>query len=247
MAIEALGLAATCYGSLHKYIDNTDYTKASSYSSSSPLRVLEVVAADNRLDSLPVHSSENIEIILREKEDVILEHWNAWDMSNPKKQLEDSQYTAVALFATVRAQGSNKYEFLLTKLLIISHAVRTILPLIPAKFHASLIRQWWLLTLVTYISHNRPPVYPQLIINYDIMGKDWNWVREQAVESRWANDVHYVKGLRALQAAGQTWPDLNQFYLRAAVRFGSEFKGWSDIKGSSSLSSCVGIQQDSVI
>ena len=107
-----------------------------------------------------------------------------------------------------------------------SHAVRILLPLIPAKFHMTLLRQWWLLTLAVYIAQVRPKIELKNITDYDIEGKDWAWVDKQAVEGKWSLDAHYVKGLRAMKEAAQTWGDSELYYLKAACRLGAEFDGW---------------------
>ncbi len=51
-------------------------------------------------------------------------------------------------------------------------------------------------------------------------------MEKQAVEGKWALDAHYVKGLRAMKEAAQTWGDKEEYYIKAAVRFGDEFSGW---------------------
>ena len=157
----------------------------------------------------------------------MLEHWNAWQLPDPKKQFEDSQYAAVALLVATNAyKSSRSYDFFLVHLLTTSHAVRILLPLIPAKFHVALVRQWWLLTLAVYIAQIRPKIELKDITNYDVEAKDWVWVHKQAVEGKWSLDAHFVKGLRAMKEAAQTWGDDEQYYLKAACRLGGEFDGW---------------------
>lgn len=224
--MEALGLATTSYNFLHEYLDDPSYSKLSTYSNSSPFEILQCVAGDKRFDKLFDHrGSSNLEPLFKDHEALVLEYWNSWRLPNPKKQFEDSQHAAAALLVATHEPGS-KYDFFQVHLLTTSHAVRILLPLIPAKFHVALVRQWWLLTLAVYIVQFRPEIKLNIITGYDPKGRGWEWVDKQAVEGKWALDAHYVKGLRAMKEAAQTWGDEERYFVKAAVRFGEEFDGW---------------------
>ena len=226
--MEALGLATTSYNFLHKYLDKSDYTKPSTYRTSSPIEILHNVAQDKRLDNLFDHQgADNIEVLFKDHETVVLEHWNAWQLPNPKKQFQDSQCAAVALLlATHELGGVRAYDFFLVHLLTTSHAVRILLPLIPAKFHVTLVRQWWLLTLAVYIAQLRPKIDLKNITDYSTGDKNWKWVDMKAVDGEWSLDAHFVKALRAMKEAAQTWGDGEQYYLKAACRLAEQFDGW---------------------
>jgi hypothetical protein len=192
VAMEALAMASTCYNFLHKYIDDTSYTKPSTYSTTSPLEILHRISDDKRFDSLfKEKGAQNIEPLFQDHENLVLEHWNAWKIVDPNKQFEDSQEAAVALLIRTVEPGTHAYDFFMVHLLTTSHAIRILLPLIPKKFHISLVRQWWLLTIAVYVSQLRPK------INDDIEekpAKQWNYVESMAVSGPWATDAHYVKG-----------------------------------------------------
>jgi len=227
VAMEALGLATTQYNFLHKYLDDAVYTKPSVYSTSSPIEILQTVSEDKRFDNLFDHQGGDMELLFEKHEAAVLEHWNAWHLPNPRQQFEDSQYAAVALLVgTQEPRTTNSYDFFIVHLLATSHAIRILLPLIPAKFHVALVRQWWLLTLAVYIAQLRPKIAVDSITRYDIKSKDWDWVDKQALEGKWSMDAHYVKGLRAIKIAAETWGDGQQYYLKAACRLGTEFAGW---------------------
>ena len=214
VAMEALGLTATSYSYLHKYLDDASYTRAPKYSTASPLEIVQRIREDKRFDA-----------VFDGHEEAVLEHWNAWHMADPRKQFEESQQAAAALLVATHNPGT-KYDFFLVHLLTTSHAVRIVLPLIPAKSHVSLVRQWWLLTIGYYIAQMRPSMNLDLVKEYDLKDRDWTWVDKQAVSGEHALDAHYVKGLRAMKVAAETWGDDDSFYLKAAVRFGEEFDGW---------------------
>ena len=225
VAMEALGLTTTCHNFLHKYLDDPSYTRASTYSTSSPLDILGRVRDDKRFAGLYDHLGNDLEPLFDQQEQAVLEHWNAWQIANPRKQFEDSQHAAVALLVATH-EPERDYDFFLVHLLTTSHAVRIILPLIPSKFHVSLVRQWWLLTLSYYIAQLRPPIDLDKVSNFDPEGRGWAWVDKQAIEGKHAEDPHYVKALRAIKEAAQTWGDDTEFYLKAAVKFGEEFAEW---------------------
>ncbi|KAB8267016.1 hypothetical protein BDV30DRAFT_220965 [Aspergillus minisclerotigenes] len=228
VAMEALALAATCYGKMHKYIDDPSYSQAESlYSSTSLLEILSKVRADKQFNGLfGTPGDNNMDTILRHHEAALLNHWNAWKIEDPVKQFRESQELAVALLAATQSQTSDKYDFFLVHTLTTSHAVRVLLPLIPTRFQYALVRQWWLLTLVVYIAQLRPEIKLEQIEDYELKGRDWKWTAQKAVKGEHSTDAHYVKAIRACEEAAATWGDPEQYYLKAAVKFGEEFNGW---------------------
>ncbi len=223
--MEALGLTAISYDFLHKYIDDPSYSKQTpSYESSDPIVILQKVAEDKRFDGLfHYRGPDNIETLFKDREAAVLDHWNAWQLPNPKEQFEKSQYAAAALLTGTRAR---KHDFFLVHVLTTSHAVRILLPLLPSKYHLTIVKQWWLMTLAVYIAQVRPKIDLSSIEQYDLKGKDWAWVDKQAVEGKWSLDSHYVKASRAMKEAATTWGDDEQYFLKAAVKFAEEFSGW---------------------
>lgn len=226
--MEALGLASSCYNFLHKYLDDPKYTKPSTYSTASPLEILQRVRADKRLDGLfgGPGDTTNTGRLFEKCEAVVLEHFNAWQFSDPQKQFKDSQYAAAAVLVATYKVDSQPFDFFLMHTLSTSHAVRILLPMIPAEFHIALVKQWWLLTLTVYISQLRPEIRLEYVKDCDLKGKDWGWVDKMAIEGKAAMDVHYVKALRALKEAAKTWGDDEKFYLKAAVRLADNFVHW---------------------
>lgn len=98
--------------------------------------------------------------------------------------------------------------------------------MIPAKFHTSLVRQWWLFTLAVYIAQSRPDIDLDKINEYDVKSRDWRYVEHAALTSSHSLDAHFVKVLRAMKVASETWNDESLFYLKAALKFADEFGGW---------------------
>jgi hypothetical protein len=227
--MEALGLVASCYSDMHKYLDEDKYSKMpSNYSTSNPFEVLARINGDKRLEgAFDSIGDNNLSKVFDEYESILLDHWNAWKILEPEKQFEQSQQLAVALLiSTAESLGGHGYDFFLVHVLTTSHAVRIMIPFLPAKYHLPLVKQWWLNTVAIYIAQARPVVRFDDIRNYDPKGRDWDWVNGQALEGKWALDAHYVKAIRAIKEAANTWGDKDESYLKAAVKFASEFDDW---------------------
>lgn len=225
--MEALGLAATTHNPIHKYLSDPIYAKTEpSYHTPSLFDVLSRVRTDKRFHGLlGTPGNENIEKIFTTREDALLDHWNAWSIEgDTAKQFRETQELATALLLGTHADGSGEYDFFFLQVLTTSHAVRVLLPLIPAKFQLPLVRQWWLMTLSVYIAQLRPEIHVDRIRDIDLKGRDWKWVAGMAVKGE-KKDAHYVKVLRVLREAAGTWGD-EEYYLKAGVRFAEEFTGW---------------------
>lgn len=159
------------------------------------LEILCKVRKDKRFDGLYDHRSGDISKIFEEREEAFLEYWNAWELQNPREQFEESQQTAVAILMGTEPPEKTKFDFFFVHLLTTSHAVRILLPLIPAKFHKNMVRQWWLFTLAVYIAQVRPEIRLGIIKDYDLRGKNWMYVVDKALHSAQSLDAHFVKGM----------------------------------------------------
>lgn len=227
IAMEALGEIASEYDFLHKYSDDPSYTKPSPYTSTSPLEILQKISSDPRLDDTRKGGQDELGRLFQTHEDIVLEYWNSWTITDPLKQFQNSQEAAVAVLTATVAQGAANYNFFLCHVLTTSHAVRILLPSIPAKFHVPVVRQWWLLTIGVYITQLRPKIDNSPIETTALSDKDWKHISHLAITGPHRTDSHYVKAIRAMKEAASTWGDVDKKYLRAAVRFSEEFDGWS--------------------
>lgn len=188
------------YSSLHKYIDDPKYTKPSTHNAgttgtqSGLVEVLEKVRKDSRFDGLYDHRSGDITKVLEEQEEAFLEYWNAWDITNPTEQFRAAQELGMGLLIGTPAPAHGKFDFFIVHVLTSSHAIRILLPLIPAKYHISLLRQWWLFALAVYIAQTRPEVDMSKVIPGEGSQKTWKHVVDKALNGSHATDAHYVKG-----------------------------------------------------
>ncbi|EPS26686.1 hypothetical protein PDE_01624 [Penicillium oxalicum 114-2] len=228
VGMESLGLAATCYNKMHRYLDDPVMSQVEApYHSTSLFEIIDRIRTDKKLDGLFVTPGDhNVEYLFDHHEAILLDHWNAWKITNPMEQFRESQQLAAALLVATHPDSSEKYDFFLVHVLTTSHAVRVLLPLIPAKFQIPLVRQWWLITLAIYIAQLRPTISMDVLRDYDVRGRDWTWTAEQAVRGPHSSDSHYVKALRSLRECAMTWGDSDEVFLKAAVKFGEEFTEW---------------------
>ncbi|KAL8880929.1 MAG: hypothetical protein Q9192_007915, partial [Flavoplaca navasiana] len=115
IAMEALGMAATSYNHLHKYLDDPSYTKPTSNPSKSPLELLCRLQKDSRFDNVVSDAGpENLMPLFKNHESLMLEYWNAWQITDPTNDFRASQMAAAALLvATVKPGSGAKYDFFL--------------------------------------------------------------------------------------------------------------------------------------
>ncbi|EER28726.1 hypothetical protein CPC735_039900 [Coccidioides posadasii C735 delta SOWgp] len=231
VAMEALAMAASCYGDIHKYLDNPSYLRsASSYKTTSLLEIINRVQNDKAFDGLfETTAVANFDVLFKSGEAPLLNHWAAWDVADATEQFEAIQRFATALLVN---SGAKPHNFFFVHLLTTTHALRIIFPSIPAQYHVNLLRQWWLLALGLYIAELRPQFNASsinAIKDYDLEGRDWNWVSQHALHHKMSTSAHYIKPLRTMREAEKTWADREFFYLRAALKFIDEFQGWGGL------------------
>lgn len=149
-------------------------------------------------------------------------------MQKPTEQFAESQKLAVALLVAAQSAEADdkRYDFFAVHLLTSSHAVRTLLPLLPVKWHIPLVRQWWLFVLLVYVAQLRPRINIDRIRLVELEGRDWKFVTDTALKGEHRADAHFVKALRSIHETSKTWGDANQFFLKAAVKMAEEFDGW---------------------
>lgn len=258
VGMEALTLAAVCHNDWGKYLNDPSYSTrpAPAYKTTSFAHILARVAADSRLDNLfDQPGGSNLSAVFRDHEAVLLEHWNAWTLDNPRAQFREVQETVAALLisaahtpypseprlspsttkssSTSTSAPAHSYDFFLLHLLTTSHALRILLPYLPAQHHIPLLRQHLLLTIALYIAQLRPAVdVDRWIKGYETKGRGWEWCRGRALGKEGGKgglDAHFVKGVRAMMVAGEDWEGGEGgkgFWIKAGVRFAEEFGGW---------------------
>ncbi|OAP61979.1 hypothetical protein AYL99_04182 [Fonsecaea erecta] len=237
VAMEALGLAATCYDQKLAQLLETAAAPANPLTPSSTNDLFEVFArvhGDSRLDGVFTHpGGENLTRLLSDAAltSVLLEHFHAWQIVDPTRDFAQSQALATALLiASGPSVGGHGWDFLLVHLLTTSHAVRVLIPFLPAPHHhVPLVREWLLIALAIYITQLRPAIKTEHVTDVDLRGRSWDDVTHRAVEGQWKFDAHFVKACRAMREAERLWGGYagdDAYFLKAAVKFSSEFNSW---------------------
>ncbi|KAJ6445922.1 cell cycle checkpoint protein [Purpureocillium lavendulum] len=193
LAMEALGLACIQHNFLHKYTAEAAYNRPSPLTSDSPLDLLTKMSEDDRFKKLPkVADFSELETLFTEHEDLILEYWNALELDDAMDQFRLSQEAPVALLATSVRAGTHIYSANFVRLLSASHAIRVLLPYVPAQHHVTLLRQWWLLAIAMFVLAGRPRPDPESL-DVEVTGKDWAWVQKTALASEWSHDASFLE------------------------------------------------------
>ena len=119
----------------------------------------------------------------------------------------------------------------------------------PREWQIVLLRQWWLFFVAVYIMQGRPEIDESRFTGQqeeegkergnsgewsesndeEAAQKGWKRVVKEAVEGEWSLDSHFVKAVRAIKVAGETWAkdeEGERWYLDAARVLVKEFNGW---------------------
>lgn len=226
VASEALSLGCTEYDFVHRYFDSPS-ADTSTYKTRHLKDVLLRVQQDKRFDDhFELPGFMNTFTLHAKCEAAILEHYNAWDLTDYSQQFEDSFDFAVRL-AVGTGSSEAQHDFFLIHVLTVAHALRVILPNAPDKHRNPILRQFVMWTIVIYCAQLRPAINSSSIQNSAIDKYDWAWVQEKALTGKWSLDSHYVKVVRALKFGADMYGEKDGWYLKAAVRFITDFHGWS--------------------
>ena len=188
--------------------------------------MLKRVREDKRFDGLvPEQGITNVGIIIEKRFDVVLEHWNAWEVKDTVQQLEHCCDLGV-LLAISSGDPDKSYDFYQAHVMTVSHALLVLWHFFPKERHISILKQYALFTILIYIVQFRCEFGIEEIESIQLDGKDWNWVTENALNHKWALDDHFFKVVRAPKVFAETFGSKNGYYLKAAVKFMTEFRGW---------------------
>lgn len=211
---------------MHRYFDSPP-PDTSTYKTKDLQEVLSRVRQDERFDGhFDLPGFVNTFTLHAKCEDAILEHWNAWVLENYSQQFEALFDFAVRV-AVETANAEVQYDFFLIHVLTVAHAMRVILPHTPEHHRDSILRQFAMWTIIIYCAQLRRPFDTESIESTQLDGHDWKWVQEQGLRSKWSLDSHYVKVIRALKFGADLYGEKDSWYLKAAVKFASEFNEWT--------------------
>lgn len=213
----------------HHLLDNYPPDN-STYKTASFSDVIKHVYDDKRFDGLFEYQGiTNIEALMQQRFEAVLEHWNAWEVTNPLQQLENICDTSV-LLAIAMGDRERKFDFYLAHTMTVAHALRVLWELFPEDQQACILRQYALFVIMVYICQLKPEVNFDLIRVVDSEqlgeGDDWDSIVERALQHRWFKDSHFFKVIRAPKVFEETYGKKNDFYRKASKKFLDEFDGW---------------------
>ncbi|KFZ03552.1 hypothetical protein V502_10855 [Pseudogymnoascus sp. VKM F-4520 (FW-2644)] len=226
VATQALSQGCTEYNPLHHLLDHALHDN-STYKSTSLPEVIERVRADDRFGLLFGEPGiMNMDVLLEKSHlEVVLEHWNAWEVVDPVRQLEQCCDLAV-LIALSNGNPEASFDFYNAHIMTVAHALRVLWHYFPPQRQVSILRQFALFAILNYVSQLRPAFGMEGIETVKVDGRDWGWVVDTALKHKWALDVHFFKVVRAPRVFEESYGRKDDFYLMAAIKYVTEFQGW---------------------
>lgn len=225
VATQALSLGCTEYDGFHGLIDHPSPDN-SNYKTTSLAEIMQRIHTDTRFDNIfALPGITNTELLAQKYLHVVLEHWNAWEVVDPLQQLEQICDLSV-LLAISTGDAVSSFDFFCIHLMTVAHAIRLLWVHIPQERHASILKQFALFQMVQYINQLRPAFGIERIESVELKGRDWEWVYSTALKHKWALDSHFFKVVRAPKVMQDTYGAKDGFYLKAALKFLDEFRGW---------------------
>lgn len=226
VATQALSQGCTEYNPLHHLLDRPPPDTAT-YKTTSLSAVFENVRIDARLNRLFSEPGiANLEVLQKPQHlTIVLEHWNAWEVKDPMRCFEECCDLSV-LLALSNGNPHNSFDFYDAHIMTVAHALRVLWHYLPPQLRVSVLRQYALFAIMTYICQQCPGFALETFEAVTLDGRDWEWVVDTALSHKWALDVHFFKVIRAPKAFEETFGRKENFYLKAAVKYVTEFRGW---------------------
>ncbi|KAI2829527.1 hypothetical protein CBS133816_4251 [Aspergillus niger] len=156
VATQTLNQGCTMYNALHTLLDQAP-PDSSKYKTGFLAVVFESVRQDPRLDGLFREPGINKIDLLSQEQNlaVVLEKWNAWEVINPLAQLEESCDLAV-LLALSNGNPRDSFDFFNVHIMTVAYALRVLWHYFPTSRRVSILEQYALFGIMTYICQLRP-------------------------------------------------------------------------------------------
>lgn len=198
LAMESLAIAACMYSRPQSRAQDSPQSSSGAsqvdqFESPDIQKVLASVATDSRLKGCPSAKNVGFEAIIQHNEVIFADYENAWDLSRQSSDLAVEQrferghkIVAAAFVGSIVGGQSCSYSIPLANAVVLSHAVRAMIPAVPTIWQAELVCAWWRVVLAAYISAGCPPVESHLeLTGLDVTanGHDWETVRKTFASS----------------------------------------------------------------
>ncbi|KAJ5904846.1 uncharacterized protein N7473_001762 [Penicillium subrubescens] len=226
VATQALSQGCTEYNPIHLFLDHPS-PDTSAYKTNSLATIFEKVRTDSRLDNLFDNPGYNNLETLQEAQNlaILLEHWNAWEVADTLQQFEECCDLSV-LLSISNGNPDVSFDFFNAHIMTVAHALRVLWHYLPPQRHVPVLRQYALFGIMTYVCQLRPKFTIESVEAVKTDGRDWQWVIDTALPDKWALDAHFFKVIRAPKAFEETFGRKDDFYLKAAIKYVTEFRGW---------------------
>jgi len=221
---EALSLAAVCSNYLHDVVDKL---KAPSNPSKTAFEVIEDIHKDNKFAKLSSPGIDNLESVVGNENPNLLNHFNDWNIDqDPNKAIEELNDLAVYIFAATHEKNNIHLDFFFLHLVTAMAAVRVLAKEFDKELMHGILLQYFYFLEALYVSMCRPEIKKSLLLDYDVKGKDWDYVIDKSLNSSNSKDAHFVKVIRALRDGEQAFGKKDGFYLKAAVKVVDNGSHW---------------------
>jgi hypothetical protein len=225
-ASEALSLACTEFSGFNQLVDHPQ-PEAAAYRTKSLGEILDRVRQDTRFDGVAEYPGiTNMGPLMQNCGGAVIEHWNAWEINDPLQQLEQLCDLST-LVALTTCDAVKEFDFYLLHLMTVAHGLRVLWHLFPLDRQAPMLREFAVFAITQFVCQQRPAFGIEDIEAVDVKGRDWDWVRKTATNHPGRFDVHFFKAVRAPIAFKDTFGEKDGFYLKAAVKFLDEYRGWT--------------------
>lgn len=227
-ASEGLSLLCTDFASEMSSLVDHPQPQLATYRTKSLAEVMERVRTDERFQraGLTDPGITNMEAVFVKCGNAVLEHLEAWEIGDPLESLQHICDLSTVLAITT-SDARNEFDFYIIHFMTIAYALRVIWDVIPKDRQAPMLREYALFIIVMYVSQLSPQFDLKRIDSVDLKGRDWNWVKKTAAVHPAKFDVHFFKVVRAPLSLEETFGEKNGFYLKSAVKFLDEYKGWT--------------------
>lgn len=242
LAMDALALVAVDYSGLSKLLEVPleDHLNNRPDNGTSPAALLDAIRSDAAFDGVVQHIGiQSAAVVLANQgaREAVVAYLARFALTYSSFMKEDSldalltQFVNLALdlLATTSVPGiPPAFDFFLNHVLSFCNCVRILLPVATEEQHKDMLfRMLWLMTLLPYITQQRPTMTLGLL-DVEERTLSWDTIQRAAVDGQneRATDPHFVKMVQLLSAVPTHWPALADKALRVANRAVRTFTGW---------------------
>lgn len=233
LAMDALALACIDYNPMAKLLDMPEPPTPAQ--SQPVFDILGDLRHEKVLDrAVPNPGIEKAGFILNSKStsSVLLSYLGKlnYQPAETESQMKHLAELAVHLLVCTHVPGKPAYDFYLNHNLTFLNCVRILASTFPTGHRKTLLRIYWLLTILSYVTQQRPLITRALLEEAEIT-MTWAEVKGAALRGpgKRAVDAHFLKAVQILATFKEVWPDMEEMLLGAANKFVREFVEWTGL------------------